>query len=229
MNDISVILPALNEESALKQMLEDLPSKVLGLETRFYVIDGGSEDETRELVRNSGAELLRQDNGGGKGSAMREAADKINSDIYVFMDADTTYPLEELDEVVRPVKDRDVDHVIGSRFRKRENGSFMYINLFGNKVIGWFFRRLTKSNVKDFLSGYRALNSELMEELELESDGFEIETEMTFKSIWSAADIEEVDISYRPRVGESKLSFLKDGIKIPFYGLKLWLLRLSPR
>lgn len=227
MDSIALVMPALNEEDAVEQLLGKIPENVSGYNVETYIIDGGSKDNTQKIVRESGAELINQSYEGGKGSAMREALDSIDADIYVFMDADMTYPPEELEKLVRPIKKGEADHVIGSRLEKRDEDAFMYRNLYGNKMLGWFYRRLTGSNIQDFLTGYRAISSDLAKQLDLESTGFEIETEITFKTLDLEKEIKEVNIHYRARVGESKLDFKKEGLKIPLYGLKLSILGLD--
>lgn len=226
MSSVAVVMPALNEQEAIIQLLKEMPEKVRGLNVEIYVIDGGSSDGTKEVVENSDATLINQSYRGGKGSAMREGLEKINSEIYVFMDADMTYPPEEMDKLVKPIEEGEADHVIGSRLAENQEGAFMYRNFYANKMLGWLYRKLTDSEIQDFLTGYRAVSSELVEKLELNSTGFEIETEITFKTLKLGENIEEVDITYRPRVGESKLDFKKEGLRIPLYGLKLSLFRL---
>ena len=221
MGSAAVILPTLNEEKAIREVITEIPEKASGLEIEVFVIDGGSEDNTCEIVKQSKAGLIEQSYPGGKGSAMREAFDKINADIYVFMDADRTYSPEDLDKIIQPIIDGEAEHVTGCRLEDREDGAFMYRNFLGNKMYAWLFRRLTSSDVEDFLTGYRALSADLVEELELESKGFEIETELTFKTFDLGKEIKEVDITYRPRVGQSKLDFKSDGVQIMMYALKL--------
>lgn len=226
MSSIAVVMPALNEREAIVQLLEEMPETVCGRDTETYIIDGGSIDGTQEVVKESRAELINQSYSGGKGAAMRESLDKIESDIYVFMDADMTYPPGELEKLVRPIENGEAKHVMGSRLERREKGAFMYRNFYANKMLGWLYRKLTDSEIKDFLTGYRAISNDLAEKLELNSEGFEIETEITFKTLKLGEKVKEVEIKYRPRVGESKLDFKKEGLKIPLYGLKLSLLEL---
>lgn len=218
---IAVILPTLNEEEAVGKVIEDIPDEVNGIETEAFVIDGGSEDDTVKIAKNSGAQIIEQSFEGGKGSAMRESLEKIDGEAYVFMDADMTYPPEEMNKLVKPVIEGEADHVMGSRLDQREEGAFMYRNLIGNKAMSWFLRKLTDTEIQDFFTGYRALSPEIVEELDLDSKGFEIETELNMKTIRLDAEIEEVSITYRPRVGESKLDFKTDGPKLFLYSLKL--------
>ncbi|EHK01051.1 family 2 glycosyl transferase [Candidatus Haloredivivus sp. G17] len=86
---------------------------------------------------------------------------------------------------------------MGSRLERREKGAFMYRNFYANKMLGWLYRRLTDSEIRDFLTGYRAISNDLAEKLELNSEGFEIETEITFKTLKLRENVKEVEIKYR--------------------------------
>ena len=225
MSSVAVVMPALNEREATVQLLEEMPEKVCGIEIESYVIDGGSSDGTKDAVNNSDATLINQSYRGCEGAAIREGVEKIDAEIYVCMDADMTYPPEEMDKLVKPIKEGEIDHVMGSRLVENQKGAFKYRNFYANKMLGWLYRKLTDSEIQDFLTGYRAVSSDLAEKLDLNATGFEIETEITFKTLKLGEPIEEVDITYRPRVGESKLDFKKEGLRIPLYGLKLSLFR----
>lgn len=217
---VAVIFPALNEEQAIFELVKKVPNAVGDAETEIYVIDGGSTDKTVEKAEEAGAKVIHQKYKGGKGVAMREALEEINAQVYTFIDADNTYKPQELGKLVNPILENQAYHVSGSRFKKRDSDAFQYTNYFGNKMISWFFRRLTSSNVEDFLTGYRALDSKLAEELELKSKGFEIETEIVFKTVKQGYNIKEEDINYSSRTGESKLDFKTDGAKLIAYALK---------
>jgi len=217
---VAVIFPALNEEEAIPELIQQVPDTVRNKKTEIYVVDGGSTDKTVEKAVENGAKIINQEYEGGKGSAMREALDKIQADIYAFMDADKTYSPKELNKIVTPILENNIKHVSGSRFNKRDEDAFQQINYFGNKFLAWFFRRLTFSNIEDFLTGYRALDSKLVEQLNLNSKGFEIETELVIKTLKKDEKIKEVDINYSSRIGKSKLDFKTDGTKLVLHAIK---------
>jgi len=99
---VAVILATLNEEKAVGKVIEDIPDEVNGIETQAFVIDGGSKDDTVKVAKDSDAQIIKQSFEGGKGAAMRESLEKIDAEAYVFMDADMTYPPEEMSKLVRP-------------------------------------------------------------------------------------------------------------------------------
>jgi len=221
MDKVAAIIPSMNEEKAIQDVIREVPDSVCETPVETFVIDGGSTDNTCDKVKETKGTLINQSYDGGKGSAIREALDNIEADVYVFLDGDKTYSPGEMEKLVKPIIESDYDHVTGSRLSKRDEEAFMYRNLAGNLFYSWFFRLLTASDVNDFLTGYRAISKSLADNLDLESEGFEIETELTFKTLNLGYEIKEVDITYKSRVGESELQFLTDGPKILYYGAKL--------
>lgn len=210
---ISVIIPTLNEEEAIKEVIEDFPEQSHGHEVQLYVVDGGSTDTTVDIAESSKANVIRQKLSGGKGNGVRQALNQIDSDIYVMIDGDGTYDPKELDKVIEPVINDRAEHVIGRRSNRSSN-AIPKLNLFGNYVFNLAVRLSTKEQVHDMLSGYRAFTDYSLNYTEFTEPGFGIETEMTFTAIENNVPIEEVEISYEEREGESKLNPISDGWRI---------------
>lgn len=219
--DTAVILPTLNEEDSIQETVKEIPETVNGKKPSIHVIDGGSSDTTIQKASKTKAEVIQQSYRGGKGAGMREALDTIEADIYVFLDADSTYSAEEIERLVEPIEEDGYHHVSGARFKLREPESFDTLNLYLNKIYSGFFSLLTGKKVEDVLTGYRAVSKELIDDINLESSGFEIETEMVYRTLASGYELKEVDITYRPRKGESKLNEFVDGFKIMSYLFRL--------
>ncbi|MDY6778287.1 MAG: glycosyltransferase [Candidatus Nanohaloarchaea archaeon] len=211
---IACIIPTLNEEDAIASVVEDVPSSIDGHDVVTYVVDGGSTDATRDEARSAGAEVVKQYYRGGKGAAMRQAFDEIDADIYVFLDGDGTYDPGEMRMLVRPILADEADHVIGSRLANREKGSISRFNLLGNRVFNFLVRRFYGADIRDMLSGYRAIDAETVRQNPVFMDGFGIETEMTILTLESDDRLAEADISYGRREGTSKLRPLRDGVNI---------------
>jgi dolichol-phosphate mannosyltransferase len=210
---IAVIIPTLNEEEAIKQVIEGFPRKSHGHEVNLHVVDGGSTDETKEIVENSEAELIKQKLRGGKGNGVKQALEEIDSEIYVMIDGDGTYEPEELDKIVKPLVNDRAEHVIGRRSNRSED-AIPKLNLLGNYVFNFAVRVSTGKDIHDMLSGYRAFTDYSLKYTDLTEPGFGIETEMTFTAIENHVPIEEVEISYDERKGESKLNPISDGWRI---------------
>jgi glycosyltransferase (TIGR04182 family) len=213
---ISVIIPALNEEATIAKVVKDFRKnrKV----SEVIVFDGNSTDKTRWFAEKAGAKVYVQD-GKGKGTAVRDIFERIDTDVYVVVDGDDTYPADKLDELLKPVLENRADMVVGMRINKMsENGSLTRLHNFGNNVISKTISVCFGTKLGDVLSGYRVMNRRLVKNIALTSKGFEIETELTIKSLIDNYRIMEIPVKYRKRTGKStsKLSSSGDGYLI-FY------------
>ena len=210
---IAVIIPTLDEEEAIGEVISGFPEKSHGQEVNLYVVDGGSNDNTVKIAEDSRAEVIRQRLTGGKGNGVKQALNEIEAEIYVMIDGDGTYEPEELDKIVEPLISNRAEHVIGRR-SDRSSNAIPRLNLLGNYVFNLAVRVSTGEKVHDMLSGYRAFTNFSLDYTEFTEPGFGIETEMTFTAIENNVPIEEVEITYRERKGESKLNPVSDGWRI---------------
>ena len=216
MKDMTVVIPAMNEESTIASVLDE----TLKVTDDIIVVDDGSTDRTSFIVesyaaRHDGIRLLRHATRKGKGFAIRNALNSVRTNLVGLQDADLEYPPENL----RLLKREDnYKMVIGQRtmvmtdfYRSVSLSSFV-----ANKM----FAHLT--GVPDVFSGQRVLDTEFMRSLNLKSDGFEIETELTLKAIKSNASILFVPVGYHPRTKEEgkKINFM-DFIKISLMFVKV--------
>jgi len=219
---IAIIIPTLNEEEAITEVIKGFPDKYRGFEVKKYVIDGGSTDRTVSRAEEAGAEVLHQKLDGGKGNGVRQCINAVNAEIYVMIDGDGTYSPEEFSRIVDPVIDGEAEQVIGRRSR-REEGSIPKLNLVGNKIFNLMTRLTTRKKIHDMLSGYRSFSKESLKYTDMTKPGFGIETEMTFTALENNVPIKEVDISYREREGNSKLNPVSDGWRI--FTTLIWSIR----
>lgn len=207
--DVTVIIPTLNEEKAIGEVVEGFVRRGY----RVLVIDGNSQDRTREIAEEKGAEVVIQ-SGKGKGQAVAEAFKIANSDVVVLIDGDGSYLPDEVEKLLEPIKKGIADHVVGNRFANYEKGAFTRLNLFGNKILNFFFRFAYGYDLRDILSGYRAMTRDVYKNVDLKKPGFEVETELTVETIAKGFRIIEVPITYRKRGGKTKLNPFKDGFRI---------------
>jgi dolichol-phosphate mannosyltransferase len=211
-NDVCIFIPVLNEEGAVKDVIEGF--KNIGY-NNILVYDGNSKDKTREIAAAAGARVVIQ-SGKGKGRAMIQAFGAITEKYIVMIDGDGTEKPEEINALLYPVLEGKADHVAGDRIAGRTPDAFTSLNLFGNRVINRFFRRAFKSEHRDILTGYRAFTRESVQALDLKQSGFVIETEMTVECLMKGQKFMEVPITYlpRPEKVETKLHPIRDGFKI---------------
>ncbi len=220
---VEVIIPTLNEEDSIGEVIEGF--KRLGYKD-IIVIDGNSTDRTREIAKAKGAKVVIQ-SGKGKGQAVAEAFQIAKGDVVVLIDGDGTYLPEDVEKLLEPIRKGIADHVIGNRLENFEKGAFTRLNLFGNKILNALFRFFYGVELKDILSGYRALKREVYKSIDLKKHGFEVEVEMTVETLANGFRIVEVPIRYVKRAGKTKLNPLKDGLKIGWAIYNL-LIRFSP-
>ena len=206
-----VLIPTLNEIETIEMVIDGFYQNGF---TNILVIDGGSVDGTREKAKEMGAEVIIQ-SGEGKGNAVREAFQMIESEIILMIDGDGTYlPKDGLD-MVKPLANGK-NHTIGDRFHDMSPDAMTLLNRVGNKLINTLFFKIYRENFKDVLSGYHAFNRDAIEDLFLTSGGFGIEVELGIRCASENISTEVVPISYRSRTGDSvaKLNPIRDGIVI---------------
>ena len=223
---IAVIIPTLNEGYSIGKVIEGVPIADLsknGLETAVYVIDGQSNDGTREIAIEKGAQVILEDRQG-KGFAVQTAFKSIAADYEIMVDGDNTYPIEMLTEMVRLLKKNDV--VIGSRLKGViEPGAMTKLNVVGNVFLSFLASVLFGLRVSDVCTGFWGYRSDAIRRLTLTASGFEIEADMFVECVRKGLRVAEIPIIYRARKDQPKLSSLRDGIKI---GLFLCKRRLQP-
>lgn len=200
---VSVIIPTMNEESAIKDVISAVPH---GYEV---VVVDKSTDRTPEIAKKAGAKVVKQTDRG-KGRAMVLGAEKAGGDIVVFVDGDGTYPMDAIPEVVRPIIDGRADAVNCPR---RFGRSMRMVNKAGNRLLS-FIASVLYGKTTDLLTGMRAMKRGAFLGLKLKSTGFEVETEMFVRSQRKGLKTVEVPISYKTRLGKTKLNRARDGLRI---------------
>jgi dolichol-phosphate mannosyltransferase len=205
------LVPTLNEGSTVGEVIR----KARNLVDEVVVIDGHSDDETPDMAKIYGAEVLVQE-GSGKGMALRTAFRLIDANILVIIDGDDTYDASEIDALILPIIQGQADMVIGSRLMgKIEEGALTSFHRLGNLGFNALINLLNGSHFTDTQSGFRAIKGVWAKTLKLASTSFEIETEITIKALKHGLRIVDVPISYRKRVNTvSKLNGFRHGWRI---------------
>ena len=205
----TVVLPAYNEGVALPHVLAEL-GEYLDQTYEVLVVDDGSSDDTADVAERYPVRLIKHPSNRGKGVAIRTGIAEAQGENIVIMDADATYPVPAIKEMVDLLEDNDLVRGI----RESEPESMPVVNRFGN----WLFNKLlTLSHGlegTDHLTGLYAMRRSEAVRLGTEARGFDIETEIGIKAKARGLREAEIPISYLPRVGEKKLSPWKDGLRI---------------
>ena len=212
---VSVIVPAKNEERAIGAVIRGIRA-VMGKGAEILVVDGSSTDRTVENAREADADaIVIQQEGSGKGMAVRTAIKHVTGDAIVLIDSDLTYDPHDIPRVLEPILNDEADAVLGSRLAgKIEKGAMVTTNRLGNHLYSVLTSLRCGMRLTDPLTGLRAYKKETLAEISLTSSGFEIETELNIKSAKLGLRIVEVPISYRRRLGGTKLRVFRDGLRI---------------
>ncbi|MFQ5484403.1 MAG: glycosyltransferase family 2 protein [Desulfobacterales bacterium] len=202
-NRITAIIPALNEEQSLGLVLKELPDFV----DRVIVCDNGSSDKTAETARAGGATVVNEPEKG-YGAACLKAIEEVddNSDILLFIDADySDYP-READKIIQPIVESGYDMVIGSRMLTlKEHSALPLVAAFGNWLTSKLIRLLWKVKFTD-MGPFRAIRFSSYRTLNMKDRNFGWTTEMQVKAAKRGLKCCEVPVSYRTRIGKSKVS-----------------------
>jgi cellulose synthase/poly-beta-1,6-N-acetylglucosamine synthase-like glycosyltransferase len=207
--ETTVVLPAYNEGAALPHVLDEL-NQHLDASYEVLVVDDGSTDDTAEVAERGPCRLIKHSSNRGKGVAIRTGIAEAQGENVVIMDADATYPVPAIAEMVGLLDQNDLVRGI----RRSEDEAMPVVNRFGN----WLFNRLLAISHglegSDHLSGLYGIRRSAALRLGTEATGFDIETEIGIKAQARGLRVAEVPISYLPRVGEKKLSPWSDGFRI---------------
>lgn len=207
---VAVVIPALNEESSIGQVVDSLPPWV----DEVVVCDNGSTDRTAQLAADHGARVvLEARRGYGSACLAGLAALDSRADVVVFVDADFSDDPSRMSQLLDPLIDLPADLVIGSRLRGAcEPGALTLPQQFGNRLACLLIRRIWGTKFTD-LGPFRAIRREAMERLAMDDRDFGWTVQMQARAARMGLRCSEVPVTYRRRVaGRSKISGTLAGI-----------------
>ncbi|UCC32898.1 MAG: glycosyltransferase family 2 protein [Candidatus Bathyarchaeota archaeon] len=215
---VSVVIPVFNEELTIGDIVARTRSTLgkIDLPYEVLVIDDGSADRSAEISQASEAHVLREPHQG-KGHALRLGFERAKGTVIVTLDSDGSHQPEEIPTILQCIKENRVDLVIGSRFLSNQtnNAKIPKVNRIGNRIFNNLIQFLTGMKFSDSQSGFRVIRSSTLSRMELNSRGYEVESEMLVKALKMGAKVMEIPISFEQRtVGASRLDPLKDGTRI---------------
>lgn len=213
---VSIIIPALNEKLTIGKVIDEIPKEDLqkvGYGVEIVVVDNNSTDGTAEIAKEKGVKVIVESIKG-KGRAVRTGFKSAGGDFIFILDADYTYPATYIPRMLEFLQE-GCDVVIGSRLKgQMREGAMSRVNLVGNRLLVFMANILYRTRISDLCTGYWGLTRRVIEELELNAEGFELEAAMFAEIAKKGYSIAEVPIYYRRRTTPGTLSALKDGIKI---------------
>jgi len=224
---VDVVIPAFNEEESLPLVLAAIPRPPV---RRIVVTDNNSTDGTRKVGEAGGAVVVDEKRPG-YGSAclraLRHLRENDPPEVVVFLDADYSDHPQELPRVIEPILDGRADLVIGSRvLGEREAGALLPQARAGNVVACLLIRLLYRHRYTD-LGPFRAARWRALERLEMSDPDFGWTAEMQVKALRRGLRVEEVPVSYRKRIGVSKITGTLKGTLLAGYKILFTVLRYS--
>jgi glycosyltransferase involved in cell wall biosynthesis len=208
---VSVIVPVFNERDTIEHLVEAV--KCVPVDKEIIIVDDFSTDGTRDKLPGLiGVKVLYHEVNKGKGAAIRTGIQAATGDVIIIQDADLEYDPNEYPKLLAPFDDPQVQAVFGSRFKG--GGEFLFLSRMANVFLSFLTRLLYGGNVSDMETCYKVVRRDLMLSLNLVSNRFEIEPEITTKLLKRKVKLVEVPITYRARkTHEGKKIGVKDGIK----------------
>lgn len=219
MNTLSVVIPALNEEDGIADIIERVlavkePLAEAGVsELELIIVDDGSQDRTPEIVAGyPEVVLVRHPVNQGYGAAIKTGFRRAKGNLLAFLDADGTYPPESYPSLCRPIVEGRADVVVGSRMAGTDS-EMPLVRRIGNTIFAGLVSVISNRHVTDSASGQRVLRREALAKLYPLPDGLNFTPVMSTRAMYEDLSIVEVPITYSERVGRSKLSVVRDGIR----------------
>jgi glycosyltransferase involved in cell wall biosynthesis len=210
--ELSVVIPCLNEAEAIAGVVGEARAAIegAGIRAEIVVVDNGSTDGTAALAEEAGARVVAETNRG-YGSAYRTGFAAARGTYIVMGDGDGTYDFSEIPRFVEALRD-GADMVIGNRMNGLDPGSMPWLHRYiGNPLLTGTLNLFFSTHVKDAHCGLRAFRRDLLPALDLRSTGMELASEQVIRAAKLGLNVRELDIRYRRRKGESKLSSFMDG------------------
>lgn len=215
---LSICIPVYNEEGAIAETLQRCLAVEGALRAagvpriEIIAVDDGSKDRTAEIIgAYDGVRLIRHERNKGYGAALKTGFAAASYGLVGFLDADATYPPEAFPSLCRQVI-AGADLVIGSRMAGADT-EMPAVRRLGNFIFANLLTLIGRTRVTDSASGMRVFRREALELLLPLPDGLNLTPVMSTRAVHEGITVVEVPITYTERVGESKLSVTKDGVR----------------
>jgi glycosyltransferase involved in cell wall biosynthesis len=227
MPKLSVVIPVYNEADTLEQVLERV--RKVPVDKEIVLVDDGSTDASRDILKRmetrEGIKVVFHEENQGKGAAIRTGFRHCEGDIVIIQDADLEYFPEEYPSLLEPIENGWADVVYGSRFLGHPHRVLFFHHYLANRFLTFLSNLFTNLNLTDMETCYKVFRREIIQKIELKSNRFGFEPEVTAKMAKLKPRVFEVSISYNGRTYEQgkKINW-KDGILAVWYIIRYSLL-----
>lgn len=218
MTMLSIIIPAFNEEDGIDKVIQrvlgirDALTRI-GVQMEFIVVDDGSHDNTAaKIAEYPDVRLVRHLKNRGYGAAIKTGFRHANGEYLAFLDADATYPPEYLPEMCRVAIEQNGDLIVASRMSGAKS-QMPLTRRVGNLAYAFLLSLISNTRVRDTSSGMRVIRRQALERLYPLPDGLQFTPAMSTRAIHENLKVIEVAVPYSERVGRSKLSVVRDGVR----------------
>ncbi len=211
-SSIAVLIPCFNEENTIFNVVSKF-KEVLPIAS-VYVYDNCSTDNTFSEAKRAGAIVVKSRKKG-KGNVVRKMFSDINADMYIIVDGDDTYSVQDSIKMLDLIREEQMDMVVAAR-NEISDKAYPIGHKWGNRLFNFTLKLLFSSEFKDIFSGYRAFSKRFVKTFPITSNGFDIEAELSVHALTLSLPCAEIDSDYRerPENSHSKLNTFKDGFKI---------------
>ena len=219
---LSVVIPVYNEFKTLPEIVRRVLAAEVHAEKELILVDDGSTDGTLDLYEQiqrehdgQSIQVFRHESNRGKGAALRTGFAHATGDIVLVQDADLEYDPRDYPRLLAPIIEDRADVVFGSRFVGSEAHRVLFFwHMVGNKMLTLLSNALTNLNLTDMETCYKAFRAQVLETIDIKSDRFDFEPEITAKVARAGFRVYEVGISYAGRdYTEGKKITWIDGVK----------------
>lgn len=211
---VSIIIPTMNEEASIGEVIDTIHEAMKDFKDGYeiVVVDTESKDRTVEIAQSKGAKVIDEPRRG-YGRAYKTGFEKAGGDVIATLDADCTYPAEDIPKLVRLLENENLDFITCDRLSKLEKGVMSAKHRLGNWILKFTTNLLFRMHIKDSQSGMWVFRKKILGDIELISDGMPLSEEIKIEAWRKGLNAKEVPIVYRMRKGEAKLQSWKDGFK----------------
>ena len=212
---LSVIVPVYNERNTVAEIVRQMRAVELPLEREVVIVDDGSTDGTRDVLRqlhDSTVRVITHERNQGKGAAIRSGLAQLTGDLVLVQDADLEYDPEDWPKLLNPIMRGKAQVVYGSRFTG-ERRNMLFLHWVGNRFLSLVTNVLYNTTLSDMETCYKLFDRSVLDGITLRATRFEFEPEVTAKILRRGIRIYEVPISYTGReFDEGKKITWRDGI-----------------